>query len=100
MTSAHKYTAHLSALLFVLAASSSAVWAQSVSYTITGTLTKTGGPDDLMLNGKSVTATATLSQTTVPTSVATATSVTNTYTNVSGVQLTAQGFPTLTCSAA
>ena len=77
-------------------ASSSAVFAQ-VNYTLTGTLTLTSGMDPLGLNGKQVTATATISQTATPSSSSTtASSSTNTYSNVT-VKLA--GFDCSTSSA-
>jgi hypothetical protein len=72
-------------LLFLV--SSSTVFAQ-VNYTLTATLALQSGPDLMGLNGLTVSATAILSQTTPPSnSTTTATSSTNTYTEVSGVAL-------------
>jgi len=81
-----------SAILLLLVGSS-AVFGQ-VSYTITGTLSLVSGSDPLGLNGKTVHATATISQTMTPSSFTqTATSSTNTYT---GVTVALAGF---NCSA-
>ena len=73
-------------LLFFI--SSSASFAQ-VTYTLSGILNLQSGPDLLGINGQSVTATGTLSQTTPPSSgsLTTSTSSTNVYLGVSGVQL-------------
>jgi len=74
-------------LLFLV--SSTAAVAQ-VTYSIKGTLNLVSGSDPLGFNGKTVTATATLSQTMAPaSSTTTATSSSNTY---SGVAATLAGF--------
>src|SRR5271166_3036955 len=91
------YTSLLTILL--LAAFSSAVSAQSVSYSIQGTLSVASGLDILSLNGKSATATATLDQSLTPSSsTTTSTSSSNTYTGVSGEQL-GLGSLALPCSS-
>src|ERR1700733_6709204 len=77
-------------LLFAVA--SSAVYAQ-VTYNLTGTLNLVSGSDPLGLNGQVVSATATISQSMAPSSsLATATSSSNTY---SGVAVNLAG---LSCS--
>src|ERR1700691_694713 len=71
----------------ILFISSSAAFAQ-VSYTITGTANLQSGPDLLGLDQETVSATATLTQSTPPsTSLITSTSSTNTYANVAGVNV-------------
>ncbi len=74
-------------LLFLV--SSSVVYAQ-VNYTLTGTLSLVSGSDPLGLNGQTVKAKATISQTMTPSSSsATSTTSSNTY---SGVTVTLAGF--------
>src|SRR5579863_4624014 len=83
-------------LLFLI---SSAAFAQ-VNYSITGTLVLTSDPstDPLGLNGKTVTATASISQSTTPTSsTTTAGSSSNSYGGVT-VSLEIPGVGTISCS--
>jgi len=91
---------NLSLSKFALAAiilffiSSSAAFAQ-VTYTVTGIANLLNGPDLLGLDQSTVSATATLTQSTPPsTSLITSTSSTNTYNNVMGIALGG-----LTCNA-
>lgn len=73
----------------------SAVCAQSVNYSLTGTLTLTSGSDPLGLNGQQVTATATLLQTTTPSNSQTTSTVSsNTYSGLNSVR-----FEDIGCSA-
>jgi uncharacterized protein (TIGR03437 family) len=101
----------LSTLLFVAIIASflsSRAYAQTtVNYAIEGTLHLTSAPstDPLHLDGDAVTATATLDQTMTPaSSTSTTTSSSNTYNNVSGVQvvITPAGgnAATINCSSA
>ncbi len=72
-------------LLFLL--SSSVVFAQ-VNYSVTGILSLTSGPDPLSLDGLTVSAAATLSQTMPPSnSTVTSASSTNVYSGVTGAAL-------------
>jgi len=82
--------------ILLLAVSSPAVFAQ-VKYTLTGTLSLASGADPLNLNGLNVDASATMSQSMIPSSSATTgSSSTNTYT---AVTVTLAGLPCSSSSA-
>src|SRR5271155_4640525 len=80
---------------------SSAVYAQTVTYTLSGTLSLSSGSDPLMLSGTDVVASATIDQTLTPTSSATtATSSSNTYSGVTvGLQIMKLGPAVFACDA-
>jgi uncharacterized protein (TIGR03437 family) len=95
----------LAVAILLFLAFSSAVYAQSVNYAITGTLNLTSGSDPLKLQGDTVVAQATLSQAMSGVGSSTAASSTNTYTfsSAGGVTVTITGSggnpATVSCSS-
>jgi len=97
MNRSHLRLTHAPVIAIVLLAVSSPALFAQVTYSLTGTLSLSSGADPLNLNGLNVDATATMSQSMIPSSSATTgTSSTNTY---SAVTVTLAGLPCSSSSA-